>query len=92
MEFGSLAALLRRRSDFAEPFIATVVRSVFRALHFLHDARRVHRDVSTAAVFVAADGRCKLGQLSLCVPLDNDSDNVDTCMCFARFYSYVCFQ
>lgn len=69
MAFGSLGDMMRRKQAFAEPHVANVLRAVLAALGYLHDAGRVHRAVSPDAVFICADGRVKLGDLSLCAEL-----------------------
>ena len=50
--------------------VVAALRDVLEALAFLHRRQVVHRDVKPSNLFVDADGRVRLGDLGLALPLD----------------------
>ncbi|GKT36607.1 Serine/threonine-protein kinase pakC [Aduncisulcus paluster] len=52
-----------------EAVIAGILKSVLKALIYLHSLHRVHRDVKSDNVLVGTDGTCKLADFGFCAQL-----------------------
>jgi len=77
-EAGSLAGLLRRRSQLTPAEVVAVVSPVAAGLAYLHEAGVVHGDISPANLVFTAAGYPQLADLGLARMLPNDDLRIGT--------------
>ncbi|KAG5451912.1 Serine/threonine-protein kinase PAK mbt [Clonorchis sinensis] len=68
LEGGALTSIVAR-TLMSEQQIATVCRSVLRALAFLHDHGIIHRDVKSDSILLSSKGQVKLSDFGFCAQL-----------------------
>ena len=76
MEFmsgGKLTDLLMN-THFTEPEIAAVCKDSLEALKFLHDERKIHRDIKSDNLLLGANGDVKLADFGFCAELTGPND------------------
>lgn len=76
MEGGNLAQYLDRKKKkgihLEENEIALILRSILRGLKFMHEMKRIHRDIKSDNVLISRGGKdVKLGDFSFCVQLSD---------------------
>lgn len=69
MEIGSLYDIVRFGFISDETIIAYLVKSVLKALKFIHDLKRIHRDVKVDNVLISKKGEVKLADFGAAVQL-----------------------
>lgn len=78
MEGGNLTKVLDKyrvkRDRMDEREIAYITREVLKGLKFMHDMKRLHRDIKSANVLLSKDGQKKLGDFGSCVQLSEERD------------------
>lgn len=73
MTGGKLTDLLMK-TRFSEPEIACVLRENLLALKYLHDNKRIHRDIKSDNLLIGSDGSIKLADFGFCTQLSSDQD------------------
>merc|ERR550532_666395 len=53
-------------ADFTEEWVRTVFAQLLQAVQYLHSKNVIHRDLKSQNVFLAHDGRIRLGDFGLC--------------------------
>jgi len=79
LDGGSMRDVLSRKFPEGvkdERLIATILRNVLRALHYIHKTSHIHRDIKLSKVLVDSSGRFQLGGFSLSLPLYEDGHRV----------------
>ncbi|KAH0476629.1 MAG: uncharacterized protein KVP18_003019 [Porospora cf. gigantea A] len=61
-----LRKVLEKRVRFNEANIKCILQMILEGMKILHDNYFLHRDLSPANVFIAADGTCKVADFGLC--------------------------
>lgn len=62
---GSCADLLRYYGSLDEQVTAYIIRSVLKGLRYLHEERKVHRDIKLGNILITDDGKVKLGDFGV---------------------------
>ncbi|EGV61431.1 putative protein serine/threonine kinase [Yamadazyma tenuis] len=62
---GSCYDLLRCHKKFSEEVTAYIIRDVLRGLSYLHNQKRVHRDIKSANILLSSDGKIKLADFGV---------------------------
>merc|ERR1712072_339669 len=52
--------------SFTEDYILTIFAQIMEAVQYLHSKNVIHRDLKSQNVFLAHDGRVRLGDFGLC--------------------------
>jgi hypothetical protein len=73
VEGGKLTDILMK-TRFSEDEIACVTKFSLLALKYLHDTKRIHRDIKSDNILLAADGSIKLADFGFCTLLKSDTD------------------
>jgi serine/threonine protein kinase len=75
MEFcsaGSIADIIKiTKKPFSEPQIASVCQAVLRGLEYLHDSKKIHRDVKAGNILLDNRGIAKLADFGVSAQLGN---------------------
>uniref|UniRef100_A0A7S2ZW78 Protein kinase domain-containing protein n=1 Tax=Rhodosorus marinus TaxID=101924 RepID=A0A7S2ZW78_9RHOD len=78
MEGGAVTDILlllqRRRTRFYEEHIAYIVRESLKGLQFMHNMRRLHRDIKSDNILLGMGGEVKLSDFGFCCELSSDGD------------------
>lgn len=69
MDKGSLYDLVRLNVKIEEKYLAYIVQSTVEALKFIHDMKRVHRDIKVDNVLLSSNGDVKLADFGAAVQL-----------------------
>jgi serine/threonine protein kinase len=84
MDGGSLADALGNFQEIQEPMnegeIAYILREVLQGLKFMHDMKRLHRDIKSDNVLVGRDGKLKLCDFGFCAELTEERAKRTTCV------------
>ena len=63
---GSIADLIKiRKSPLSEAQIASIMYSTLRGLEYLHDTKKVHRDVKAGNILLDINGNAKLADFGV---------------------------
>jgi len=65
MDRGSLYDVVKMCIKMDERLLAFVVHEIVQALKFIHEKKRVHRDIKVDNVLISSKGEVKLGALPL---------------------------
>ncbi len=90
-EVGTLDSLLflpRLGRAFTEAEAAAIMKMLLLGLQYMHERKKIHRDVKGANVLVNARGECKLADFGLSRSLENSIDKA-TSLCGTPFFVYV---
>ena len=76
MDAGSLTDFLSEDPSerFQEAEMAFISREVLKALMFLHDSNRIHRDVKSDNILINMHGEVKLADFARSIQLDHRDD------------------
>lgn len=69
MDKGSLYDLVKLRTKIDEKYMAYIVQSILRALKFIHELKRIHRDIKVDNVLISSSGDIKLADFGAAVQL-----------------------
>lgn len=73
MPGGKLTDLLMK-TKFSEPEIAYILRENLQALKYLHENKRIHRDIKSDNLLLGADGSIKLADFGFCTQLTSEKE------------------
>jgi serine/threonine-protein kinase 24/25/MST4 len=62
---GSVKDIIRMRGPIPEIYIPILLREILLALHYLHTAKKIHRDVKAANILLSMDGQVKLADFGV---------------------------
>ena len=73
---GSLSELIDRNGRFTELQVASMMKQIFSALHFIHEKGIVHRDIKPANILVADKENLtlKIGDFGVSAMIESNSD------------------
>jgi len=73
IEYGKLTDLLMK-TRFDEAQIAAVLKETLEALKYLHETKRIHRDIKSDNILIGKEGAIKLADFGFCTLLKSDTD------------------
>lgn len=73
IEGGKLTDLIMK-TRFSEPEIAAVCFHTLNSLKYLHETKRIHRDIKSDNILLTKQGDIKLADFGFCTELKNDQD------------------
>jgi len=71
MRLADLIAHFTFKRKFSELEIASVCREILKALKYIHEQQRIHRDVRSDTIWLNQSGNIKIGEFSLCCELNS---------------------
>lgn len=61
---GSVSDIMRlRKKTLTEDEISTILKDTLLGLHYLHDRRKIHRDIKAGNILLNNEGHAKLGTM-----------------------------
>lgn len=78
LEAGSLLDMIKENGPLEEVHIAFIMRELLVALKYLHEQRKIHRDVKAGNLLVARDGAVKLADFGVTGQLTDSMDKRKT--------------
>jgi serine/threonine protein kinase len=87
MEGGKLTDLLMK-TRFSEPEIACVLKESLLALKYMHDNKRIHRDIKSDNILIGSNGEIKLADFGFCTELKNEKDSRKSVVGTPYWYFY----
>ena len=71
---GSVSDIMRlRKKTLTEDEISTILKDTLLGLEYLHDRRKIHRDIKAGNILLNNEGHAKLGNICLEVMLRPNS-------------------
>ena len=65
LEAGSLSDIIEGTGCLDEETIAYIIKELLKALSYLHNERKIHRDVKAGNILVSSEGKIKLADFGV---------------------------
>jgi serine/threonine-protein kinase 24/25/MST4 len=78
LDAGSLLDIIKEYGALQEPDIAYILKELLLALQYLHNERKIHRDVKAGNLLVGSDGSIKLADFGVAGQLTDSMDKRQT--------------
>jgi serine/threonine-protein kinase 24/25/MST4 len=78
LDAGSLLDIIKEYGALQEPDIAFILHELLLALQYLHNERKIHRDVKAGNLLVGSDGSIKLADFGVAGQLTDSMDKRQT--------------
>ena len=69
MDAGALTALINRKDEIPERFMAYILREIIKGLYVLHQKKQIHRDLKSDNILLSENGEVKISDFGFACQL-----------------------